>query len=224
MVAAILAALDHRRRTDHGQFIDLSQAEAALHFLSPVLLDYTVNGRSQTRGGNRDPHMAPHGVYPATGDDRWVAIAVATDDQWRALCDVMGRVDLVSDERFATLIKRLSHQDELDEVVAAWTKKRSPEETESILQGRAIPAHVVQNSKELFADPQLHHRGHFIEVPHEIHGKTTVEGSRFKLSRTPATIERSGPTFGRDNQYVLETVLGYSPEHIAELAAAGVLE
>jgi benzylsuccinate CoA-transferase BbsF subunit len=118
----------------------------------------------------------------------------------------------------------LRNQDELDVIVGGWTKSREAEVTEGVLQGLGIPAHVVQNSGELYTDPQLHHRGHFVEVPHEIHGTTTVEGSRFKLSRTPAKIERSGPTFGRDNQYVLETILGYSPDRIADLAAAGVLE
>ena len=222
--AAILAALDHRRRTGQGQYIDQSQAESALHFLGPAILDYTVNGRVQGRTGNRDPDMAPHGVYPAAGEDRWVAIAVANDEQWQQLCAVMGCAELSRDERFATQTARRSRQDELDAMVAEWTQSREAQELEGTLQGCGVPASVVQNSKELYADPQLHHRGHFVEVPHEVHGTTTVEGSRFKLSRTPAKIERSGPTFGRDNEYVLRTILGYSPESIAELAAAGALE
>ena len=168
--------------------------------------------------------MAPHGVYPAAGDDRWVAVAVADDEQWQTLCAVMGLSALGEDDRFATTAARLANHGELDDIVAGWTKTQSPEETEGALQARGVPAHVVQNGKELYADPQLAHRGHFVEVPHEIHGTTTVEGSRFKLSRTPARIEQPGPTFGQHNQYVLETILGYSPERIAELAAAGVLE
>lgn len=222
--AAILAALDHRQRTGQGQYIDQSQAESALHFLGPAILDYTVNGRVQGRVGNRDADMAPHGVYPAAGEDRWVAIAVGNDEQWRALCDVMERPDLLRDERFAAPEARLTHQDELDAVVAEWTKGRHAQETEATLQGRGVPASAVQNSQELYRDPQLTHRGHFVQLPHEVHGTTTVEGSRFKLSRTPAGVERAGPTFGRDNQYVLETILGYSQERIADLAAAGVLE
>ncbi len=223
-IAAILAALDHRRRTGQGQYIDQSQAESALHFLGPALLDYTVNGREQNRMGNRDLHMAPHGVYPVAGEDRWVAIAVATDDQWRALCEAIGNPELEADDRFAVAAARLSHQDDLDTILSAWTKLRSAEEAEERLQSRGVPAHVVQNSPELYADPQLQHRGHFVEVPHEIHDPTTVEGSRFKLSRTPAKIERAGPTFGQHNQYVLETILGYSEEKIADLVASGVLE
>ena len=222
--AAILAALDHRRRTGQGQYIDQSQAESALHFLGPAILDYTVNGRIQGRTGNRDADMAPHGVYPAAGEDRWVAVAVRDDGDWRLLCEVMGRAELSEDARYATATARLERWEELDEIIARWTAERAAEEIEGLLQGRGIPAHVVQNSGELYTDPQLHHRRHFVEVPHAVHGKTTVEGSRFKLSRTPAKIERSAPTFGRDNQYVLDMILGYTPDRIAELAGAGVLE
>src|SRR5207244_3112715 len=100
---AVLAALEYRRRTGQGQHIDVSQAEAALHFLGPTLLDYTVNGRVQGCVGNRDLNAAPHGVYPAAGTDRWVAITVETDDQWQALCTVMERPEWLRDVRFATV-------------------------------------------------------------------------------------------------------------------------
>jgi len=223
-IASILAALDHRDRTGQGQYIDFSQAEASLHFLTPALLDYAVNGRVQGRAGNRDPHMAPHGVYPAAGDDRWVAVAVANDEQWRSLCDVLGRIELATDQCFATIEARLASRDELDEIISAWTQQHGASEVQEALQARGVPAHAQTNSTDAMRDPQLLHRGHFVQVPHEIHGTTVVEGSRFKLSRTPARVERPGPTFGRDTQYVLETVLGYGPERIVELAAAGVLE
>ncbi len=223
-VAAILAALDHRDRTGQGQYIDQSQAEAALHFLTPALLDYTVNGRVTTRDGNRDPQMAPHGVYAAAGDDRWVAIAVTDDAAWARFCGAIGRDDLAQDARYATLAGRLAHHDELDAVISAWTRERDMLESEAVLQAVGVAASAVQNSAELYADPQLRHRGHFVELPHEIHGTTWVEGSRFRLSRTPARIERAAPTFGRDNFYVLETILGYDADRITDLAAAGVLE
>ena len=224
MVAAILAALDHRRRTGEGQHIDQSQAESALHFLGPALLDYTVNDRVQSRTGNRDPHLAPHGVYPAAGDDRWVAITAGSDEQWQALCEAMERPELLRDERFATAAARLAHQDELDDIVAEWTQGREAAVAEATLQARAVPASVVENSGEMYADPQLAHRGHFVEVEHPTHGAITVEGSHFRLSRTPATFARAAPTLGQDNQYVLETLLGYSTARIGELVADGVLE
>ena len=224
MVAAVLAALDHQRRTGQGQYIDLSQAEASLLFLGPALLDYAVNGRVHERAGNRDPEMAPHGVYPAAGTERWVAIAVESDEQWRAFCDVIARRELSTDERFSTTEERLAHQDELDAIVAEWTQDREAQEVETALQARGIPAGVVQRSDELLTDPQLVHRDHFLQVEHPMHGTVTVEGSQFKLSRTPARMERAGPTLGGDNQHILETLLGYSSERMAELVAAGVLE
>ena len=223
-VAALLAALDHRDRTGQGQYVDLSQAESSMHFLTPALLDYEVNGRVQGRDGNNDRHMAPHGVYPATGEERRVAIAVGSDEQWQALCEVMERPALASDDGYATARARLASRDELDAIVGAWTAERDMFEVEAALQERGVPAHAVQNSTELLADPQLRHRGHFVELEHPIHGTTTVEGSRFRLSRTPARVERAAPTFGRDNHHVLTEILGYSDERVAELAVAEVLQ
>ena len=221
---AILAAMEYRRRTGQGQYIDQSQAESALHFLTPALLDYTVHGRTQERGGNADAHLAPHGVYPAAGQDRWLALAVCTEAQWQALCEVMQRPDLNHDARFGTLAARLTHRAALDAIVAAWTQERNASEAEAMLQAHGIPASAVHNSQELYGDPQLIQRGHFVQLPDPLYGTTTVEGSRFRLSRTPARLERAGPTLGRDNQYVLQTILGYSPERITALADAGVLQ
>ena len=220
---AVLAALEYRRRTGQGQYIDQSQAESALHFLTPALLDDTAHGRSQERVGNADAHLALHGVYPVAGEDCWLAIAVRTEAQWRALCEVMRRPDLGDDARFATLAARLAHREALDTVVASWTREHGAQEVEAMLQARGVPASAVQNSQALYSDPQLTHRGHFVELPDALHGTTTVEGARFRLSRTPARVERAGPTLGRDNQYVLERILGYNPERIAALEAAGIL-
>ena len=223
VAAAILAAIDHRRRTGEGQFIDLAQAEAALHFLGPALTDYTANGRVATPQGNRDPQMAPHGVYPS-GDDEWIAIAVADDPQWERFCVALDSPDLATDERFDSLPERLRHADALDSIVSDWTSTRDADWVEQTLQENGIPAHTVQNSARLTRDPQLLQRGHFVELDHPLHGTTTVEGSRFRLSATPAQIVRCGPTFGRDNLHVLRDILGYSEEKIAEIAAAEVLQ
>ena len=221
---AILAALDERRRTGRGQYIDQSQAESALHFLGPALLDYVANGRVQTRAGNRDPQMAPHGAYPASGDDAWVAIAVETDEQWRALCAAFGRPELAAGGRYATASARLTHEEELDAVVAQWTHTRDQFEVERLLQSRGVPAHMVQNSNQVFADPQLAHRGAFVQVEHALLGPITIEQAHFRLSRTPARVERPAPMLGEHNHHVLESILGYSDERIASLVAAGVVE
>ena len=222
-VAAILAALDYRRRTGKGQYIDQSQLESGLHFVAPALLDFAANGREPMPSGNRDREMSPHGVYPAAGDDRWVAIAVRTDEQWASLCGALGTPDLRKDERFATAADRREHQDDLDAVISGWTRQRDMYQAESALQRVGVPASAVQNSAELYDDAQLAHRGHFVDLPHQSQGTATVEGSRFHLSRTPARIERAAPRLGEHTHHVLEALLGYSEKRIAELEKAQVL-
>jgi len=222
--AVILAALEHRRRTGEGQYVDLSQAEASLHFLGPALLDYVVNGRVWPRHGNRDPDMAPHGVYPAAGDDRWVAIVVRSDAEWRTLADLMGREDLARDPALATAAGRRARADALDAAVAAWTARLDMHEVEARCQARGVAASAVQNSVHLCRDPQLLYRGHFARFDDPAHGPTTLEASRFHLSRTPARVGGPVPTYGADNAHVLATLLGYDEARITALVAAGALE
>jgi crotonobetainyl-CoA:carnitine CoA-transferase CaiB-like acyl-CoA transferase len=220
LVLAILAALDHRRRTGQGCHLDLSQAQASHHFLATALLDYTVNGRVAQRQGNDDTMFAPHGVYPAAGTDRWLAIAVTVDEEWRMLCEVLGRADLGD----LNARQRLDRRRELDEVVSAWTAGQDAGVAMCRLQELGVPAHLVQGAQDAFADPQLRHRGHFVEVDHELMGRTWVEGSRYRLSRTPAVITRGAHTLGGDTWQVLTELLGYSDDKVAELAAAEIFE
>ena len=221
---SILAALEYRRRTGKGQYIDQSQAESALHFLAPAVLDYAANGRIERGVDNYDPNYAPHGVYPSLGDDRWIAIACRTDQQWNGLCAAMNRSDTASDERFATPSARLLHRDQLDRIIAEWTRGLAPHEAEVLLQGLSVPAAALQDSRALCDDSQLGHRGYITEVEHPVFGTTAVENSRFLLSRTPARITRPAPTVGGDNRYVLEAILGYDRKRIDELVAANVVE
>lgn len=203
--AAVVAAIDHRRRTGEGQYLDFSQAEAATHFLTPALLDYTVNGRVKGLDGNTSTRFEPHGVYPTAGDDRWVAIVCETDHQRKALAAEVGcPLD--------------------DDSLAAWTADQDGYELEARLQSIGVAAHVVQNSDECWVDPQLAHRGHYREVDFSHGGTMFVEGSRFKLSRTPAVIDRPGPTLGEHSFQILTDILGYDGDRIAELAGAELLE
>jgi crotonobetainyl-CoA:carnitine CoA-transferase CaiB-like acyl-CoA transferase len=220
---AILAALDHRRRTGQGQYIDQSQAECAIHFLGPAILDYTVNGRVEERVGNSDATFAPHGVYPAAGDDQWVAIVCRDDDDWRRLCSAMENEDLARDSRYASAAGRFDHRDAIDASIAAWSRKLDRAAIESRLQSRGVPAHQVQNSSDAFIDPQFVHRGHFVPLDHPSLGKFTVEGPRAKLSRTPATVRLAAPSLGQDNQHVLENILGYDETQISELVTSEAL-
>jgi len=221
---AMLAALDWRDRTGEGQYIDLSQAEASLSFLGPALLDHTVNGRVAERSGNRDRAMAPHVVYPCAGDDRWIAIACRDDRDWTALCESLELPELLRDPRFGSLAARRENQAELDGLLGGRTRNFAPLELQARLQNRQIPAHQVQNSAEAVTDPQLVSRGHFVALEHSTLGPIVVEGSRFRLSRTAASVNRAAPAIGQDTHYVLEKILGYSEERITELVAAGALE
>jgi crotonobetainyl-CoA:carnitine CoA-transferase CaiB-like acyl-CoA transferase len=223
-ISAILAALEYRRRSGRGQYIEISQAEASMHLLSPVILDFVANGRVQGPEGNRDMHMAPHGVYPCAADDSWIAIACVTEDQWRTLTGLMGRPELARDSRFAGLDARILNQDALDRIVADWTSNFNANGLELKLQSSGIPASKAATSDDMHRDPQLAYRGHFVEVDHPRAGKIPVEASAYIMSRTPGRIERMAPTLGRDNAYVLEQVLGYSADRIAALAARGALK
>ncbi len=222
--AAIIAALDHRRRTGQGLYIDLSQMEGGLQYLAPLVLDYTVNQRVATRAGNRCDYAAPHGVYPCMGQDRWLAIAVFTHEEWVALAQVMGDATLVDDPRFVTLLARKRHEDELDAIIADWTKGQVAHELMPRLQEAGVSAGVVQSLEDLHSDPQLKHRGHFVRLKHRAIGVYSSDGSPMKLSKTPGGPRFAAPCLGEHNQYVLKEILGYTGQETAELAAAGALE
>jgi benzylsuccinate CoA-transferase BbsF subunit len=213
---AILAALEHRARTGEGQYIDMAQAEAALHFLGPAFLDYTSNGRVPEPMGNTDGTCHPHGVFPCEGEgeDAWVAVAVRDDRDWEGLCAAIGRPDLLG---------RREDRGAADAALTAWTRERRPAVAAEGLQARGVPAHAVLDTPALYACPQLQHRGHYLEVAHDIFQTTTIESSRLHLSRAPARVPERAVSFGRDNREVLEEILGYPPERIAALAEAGVL-
>jgi|TARA_B100000959_G_scaffold286373_1_gene364738 crotonobetainyl-CoA:carnitine CoA-transferase CaiB-like acyl-CoA transferase len=218
---AILAALDHRRRTGEGQYIDLSQAEASMNFLTPHLLGWTVNGQLAPKIGNGDPSMAPHGVHSCSGDDEWVAVACENDEQWRSLCDLL---NFPADWRGADLARRQVLEEEIDAAIGMWTSTLGGSDVHSRLQAIGVPAHVVQDSIVVAEDPQLQHRNHFREASHDEHGSMWVEGPRFCMSRSADTVSAAAPTLGQHTFDVLEQVLGYDADQIAELAVAGVLE
>jgi crotonobetainyl-CoA:carnitine CoA-transferase CaiB-like acyl-CoA transferase len=223
MIATIMAALDHRRRTGEGQHIDLSQAEAALHFLAPAILAHSVNHETWTRMGNRDLNMAPNGVYPCANDDEWVAISCASDDQWPVLCRALALGELARDAALATTAGRLGRQDEIDLAISRSTAGMVGTEIQDLLIRAGIAAHVVQDSGRCATDPQLAHRGHFVQAAHPVHGRVAVEGSRFAFSRTPAVVSAAGPTLGQHNDEVLRDLLAMDDDEIITLVASGVL-
>jgi benzylsuccinate CoA-transferase BbsF subunit len=223
-LTALLAALDHRRRTGEGQYVDFSQAEASLLGLAPALLDFEVNGRIAQAAGNDDADHAPHGVYPTAGDDTWVAIAVTGDDAWQQLCRAMGRADLAADAGLASAEGRLAARRRLDAEVAAWTATLPARSVEEQLQAVGVAAHEVENSPEAVADAQLRHRGHFVTVEHCSGSAHVVDGPRARLSRTPGGPRRAGPGLNEHLFEVLNGLLGYSSDEVADLVALGIFQ
>ena len=226
-LTTLLAALDRRRRTGEGCYIDVSQVEAGVYLQAPEMADYARNGVVVHRVGNADRAFAPHGVYRCRpeddGTERFAAIAVRTDEQWRALAALMGRADLVADPGLGTAAGRHARAADLDPLVGAWTAGQTAEDVERRLQDSGIPAHVSASSRDFCTDPQLAHRGHLVQVPHPLHGTATVEGPRYQLSDTPGWVRRAAPVFGQDNEYVLTELLGYSQDEYHALMHEGVL-
>ena len=212
-VMLVLAALDRRRRTGQGSVMDLSQIEATLQLLAPLVVEHSTTGQVAERHGNDAPGRSPHGVYRCQPDGdgtEWVALAVRDGADRAGLCAAMERPDLPDEP-------------ELESLVAAWTAERSAAEVEGLLQARGVPAHRVSNEHDLARDPQLLAGGHFIRLAHAAHGETAVESSRIGLDATPAEVTRAGPTIGQDTDQVLTTLLGYSAEQVAALHEADVL-
>ncbi len=214
--ASLLAAIDHQRRTGEGRYLDFSQAEASVHFIAPAVLEYLRNGNVVGGRGNASDHFCPHGVFPAAGDDRWVAVVAQDDAAWQTLAGLIGYADLAS----LPLADRLARREELEAAVSAWTAALDEADVEAQCQAAGIAAHRVQNSPELAVDPQLAHRGHWVDVPHSTHGTTVIEAPRFTMSRSRVWPERAAPALGEHLYEVLTSHLGYDADKVAELAAA----
>jgi len=221
---ALLAALDYRRRTGKGQYLDLSQFENAIHLIAPLILDYIVNRRVASRMGNGSPYAAPHGAYRCRGEDRWCAIAVFTDEEWRSFCKVIGNPAWTKEPEFTTLPARKENEEKLDRLVEEWTIKYSAEEVMIMMQAAGVAAGVLETGEDLLEhDPQLRHRHFFWELDHPEVGKYYAFGPSFVLSKSRCELKRA-PLLSEHNQYALKQILGMSDEEIAGLVIEGVIE
>jgi len=218
----LIAALEYRRRTGKGQWIEQSQLEVSLHFQAPLIMDYVVNGRTAGRYGNRLLYAAPHGVYPCEGNDRWVAIAVFNDKQWQSFCKAIGNPGWVREPKFNTLIGRKKNEDELDNLIAEWTSNHTAEQVETIMQDAGICANMVEKSSDLFEDPQLKHRQFYVRLNHpEIGSPAYEQQADYILSKTPREITMPSPCLGEHNEYVYKELLGMTDDEIADRIADG---
>ena len=229
MALAVLAALVHRSRTGEGQWVDMACTEAGATLCGPEVLDSTVNGRPLRRPGapdsnrSRSPAMAPHGVYPAAGDDRWVAIACRDDRDWAALAAVIGE-PWTHDPRFATIAGRLAGEDALDAHVARWTSPRDAFTTAEAVRARDVPAAAVARSEDrIDRDVATRDWGLFPTVTHSAMGEVRVDGLPVHLSRTDWVVARGAPCLGEHNDFVYGELLGLDADARAALHGDGVI-
>jgi len=220
VASALASGLLYRRRTGRGVYFDLAQVEAGSYSLSPWLLDYELDGIIGSRMGNRSTRAVPHGAFACEGEDRWVAIACWTDDEWARLSGILGFDDL----SLATLDARLDRIDEVEAAVEAWTSTRPREEVADLLQAAHIEAVPVQDFADVHDDPQVRHREHFVPLTHPYMGDGLYERTGSRLGNLPHGYDRSGPTLGQDNDWVLGDLLGLSPEECKRLEADGALD
>lgn len=215
---AVMAALDYRRRTGDGQYIDVSQYETSIEWLAPTILDYTVNHRIQTRMGNKIPYAAPHGAFRCKGDDRWCVIAVFTDSEWEAFCKVIGNPPWTRKAKFSTLSVRKQNEDELNKRVEEWTVNHPAEEVMMMMQKAGVKAGIVQTVEDVVEnDPQLKYRNYFWKLNHPEMGGTLYVRPSYLLSKTPAQLRMPAPCLGQHTEYVCKELLGMSEDEYTEL-------
>lgn len=222
--AAIAAALDYRHRTGRGLHLDIAQYEVAINTLAPVIMDYICNERVERGEGNRCSYAAPHGIFPCKGKDRWCAIAAFSDDEWQSLCNVMGNPDWARKIQFSTLLMRKKNEDELEQMLAQWTINYDAKELMYQLQEAGIPSGITENGEDIQNDPQLNHRNYFWRLKHAEIEEHSYEAPPFRLSETPAELNKPGPCLGEDTEYVCTKILGVSDNDFIALLSDGVFE
>lgn len=215
-----MMALIHRKRTGKGQLVDISMVENFVNLIGHIVMDYTMNGRVQESHGNRDPDMVQE-VYRCKGEDRWVAITIANDEQWKGFVDAAGNPEWLRDPQFATVTDRIRNQDALDPLIERFTSQYDHREVAELLQRHGVPAGPLLDDADAFADPQLRARGFFVPVSHADAGNHLYPGMPWKLSRTPTSVRMPPVRLGEHNEYIYKELLGYSQEEYRKLETEG---
>ena len=220
LASTLMAALDHRRRTGDGQFIDQAQMESALHFIAPELLEVQRSGKSPRRSGNYAPGAFPHDAYACAGDDQWCAIAIETDQQWHALCGLLGNPTWIT-TTMDTIDGRRAAGELIDHELNKFTQTYEPRALMDLLQASGVPAGMVQRSSDHQLDPQLAHRSFFRHLEHPEMGVVPYEGHQFKISGYDNGPRFPAPCIGEHTYEVLQTILGFTDDQIADAYASG---
>lgn len=223
IVVAVMSALIHRQRTGEGQFIDLAAREAVVSLVSDAIMDYTMNGRVASRDGNKDHFMAPHNCYRCKGNDKWISICVANDEEWQAFCKAIGNPEWTKDERFSDQLSRWKNQEELDSLVKQWTLNYTYYEAMEILQKAGVAAVPSLSADDIFGNPHLAERQFTEILVHSEVGAHVTILPPWRLSATPQQVVRDAPCLGEHNQYVYGELLGMSDKEIQELTEEEVI-
>ena len=219
----LLAALRYRRRTGKGMFVDVSQQESAVALIGGEVLAYQMTGQEPERRGNHSPWFAPHNAYPCAGADRWVTIAVTTNDQWRQLAEAIGRPELADHPQYADNAARRENQRELDRIIGEWAAARDLWDITRQLQERGIPAGPVLRGPDLLENEHYAERGTFNYVDHPQAGPKWYQGFAWRMSATPGQVHWPSPTLGQHNRQIYRELLGLSDGDIDRLEEGGVI-
>jgi benzylsuccinate CoA-transferase BbsF subunit len=221
---AIVAALDYKRRTGKGQYIDTSMVEVCIHSNTPNLLDYQANNHFRARNGNRIDYASPHGAFPCKGEDRWCTIAVFNENEWQAFCRVIGNPTWTEDVKFADMKSRKKNEDELENLISQWTIQYADYEVMRKMQEAGVPAGVVQTMADILGnDPQLKEREFLVPIKNPALGVFGHPAPAYKLSKTKARVGHA-PSMGEHTEYICLNILGLSDVEFAELVGQNVLE
>jgi benzylsuccinate CoA-transferase BbsF subunit len=221
-LSSLLAALEHRRLTGEGQYIDISQLEAMMLYMQPTLIEHAVTGASPQRRGNISLTAAPHGVYPVQGEDRWIAIVVGSDAEWGRLHELLPKQARESLPADLPTHERLARRSELDAELARWSADWEGDALASALQERDIPAYIVCDGRDLLVDPQLAFREHYRFPEHGKLGPSLVDAPPFRISGLEPRLD-AGPLYARDGVAVLEDWLGIDSDALSDLLASGAI-
>jgi crotonobetainyl-CoA:carnitine CoA-transferase CaiB-like acyl-CoA transferase len=222
-VSAIITALLHRHATGAGQHIKFAQRETVLFTVPEPVLERCITGRVMGPLANGHPRYAPHGCYPCAGEDSWVVIAVTSEEEWRALCGVLARPELLDDPRFTNAAGRREHRADLDAAIETWTRSVEHHDAMARLQAAGVPAGAVLNTAELVSDPHYAARGFLPTVEYGAGvGRHSTMGFPWRFSRTPASIRMPTPLLGEHTREVLGELLGVTAEEYEALERAGV--
>jgi benzylsuccinate CoA-transferase BbsF subunit len=217
----VLTALEHRRRTGHGQHVDVSQVEPLMHTLPDVFLAQAALGPDDAGRGNGSPAAAPHAAYPCRGHDQWCAITCETGEQWLALRRAVGDPALAAAE-FATLEGRKANEAALDAAIGDWTAGQDKHQLAQDLRAAGVPAGAVQDGRDVFTDPELIQSGHYVRVDHPVMGPSDMPAPPMRFSRSQIVVGPA-PLLGEHNREVFVGLLGMAEGEISRLEAEGVL-